>query len=181
MMNRYMWITVVLGTVLITAGCRQSTPPVSGGAEEAAPQLSSLGSWVAPALKPIGEETGLQPDQLAGKVLLVNVWAPWIGACRYEIPALNEVQTAFGPQGLQVMGIVMDQRPEAQVTADVADLKPAFPSGLLDGEPTELLRGLRVLPTKYLVGRDGEIYGRYTGVVPLETLKRELAPVLAAE
>lgn len=46
--------------------------------------------------------------QYKGKVVLVNFWATWCQPCRAEIPWLIELQKKYGPQGLVILGIAMD-------------------------------------------------------------------------
>jgi thiol-disulfide isomerase/thioredoxin len=43
-----------------------------------------------------------------GKPLLVTFWATWCEPCRDEYPMLNELAKQYGPQGLKVVGISMD-------------------------------------------------------------------------
>ncbi|MHB2024861.1 MAG: TlpA family protein disulfide reductase, partial [Mycobacteriales bacterium] len=52
----------------------------------------------------------LGPAQLAGKVLLVTVWASWCPSCRAEQPILDAAQQRWGPAGLQVVGIDMSDQ-----------------------------------------------------------------------
>jgi peroxiredoxin len=50
---------------------------------------------------------------LKGKVVLVNFWATWCGPCRLEIPWFVELQEKYQSQGLQIVGISVDDPPEA--------------------------------------------------------------------
>ena len=49
------------------------------------------------------------------KLLVVNFWATWCAPCKEEIPILVKLQTKFGEQGLQLVGIAADS------TANVAN------------------------------------------------------------
>ncbi len=43
-----------------------------------------------------------------GKVVLLNVWATWCGPCRTEMPSIEALHKALGPQGLHVVAVSID-------------------------------------------------------------------------
>src|SRR3970040_516629 len=45
----------------------------------------------------------------SGKVLLVNFWATWCSPCLIELPWFVEFQKQYGPQGLEVIAISLDE------------------------------------------------------------------------
>ena len=47
-------------------------------------------------------------QQWKGKLLLLNFWASWCAPCLTEIRYLNEYQREFGPSGLQIVGLGLD-------------------------------------------------------------------------
>ena len=46
---------------------------------------------------------------MAGKTLLINLWATWCAPCREEMPALNELQAALGGDAFEVVAVNIDQ------------------------------------------------------------------------
>ena len=57
---------------------------------------------------PTLEGTNTSLDQYKGKVVLVNFWATWCAPCRIEIPWLIEFNEKYGPKGLVILGVAMD-------------------------------------------------------------------------
>jgi thiol-disulfide isomerase/thioredoxin len=45
-----------------------------------------------------------------GKSMIVNFWATWCAPCRREIPLLNQIQQQQAAQGIQVIGVAVDDR-----------------------------------------------------------------------
>ena len=43
-----------------------------------------------------------------GKVVLLNIWATWCGPCRTEMPSIEALHKAFGPKGLHVVAVSID-------------------------------------------------------------------------
>lgn len=65
--------------------------------------------------QPLSELAFNDPDgnamtlgDLAGKTLLVNLWATWCAPCRAEMPALDELQAEIGGEGFEVVAINVD-------------------------------------------------------------------------
>jgi thiol-disulfide isomerase/thioredoxin len=57
-----------------------------------------------------------QPATLAkfrGQPLIVNFWARWCGPCRVEIPDLVAAHAHMKSAGVQVVGVALDDKPDA--------------------------------------------------------------------
>ena len=64
-----------------------------------------------------------------GKGVLLNFWATWCQPCKIEMPWFAELQKQYGPQGLQIVGIAMDDASPKEIGEFAHDLgvKPSGP------------------------------------------------------
>ncbi|MCP4328008.1 MAG: redoxin domain-containing protein, partial [Alphaproteobacteria bacterium] len=55
---------------------------------------------------------------LDGGTAVLNFWATWCTACIAEMPELEALHRRFGPRGVRVIGVSLDEgRPQEKVTA----------------------------------------------------------------
>src|SRR5262245_9232221 len=50
----------------------------------------------------------LRLSDYKGNVILLDFWATWCGPCKYEIPVFVELQEKYRREGLQVIGVSVD-------------------------------------------------------------------------
>lgn len=114
-----------------------------------------------------------------GEVLLVNFWATWCPPCRKEIPDLIDLQNDFGPQGLTVIGISLDQQGADAVTPFLDEYAVNYPIVLDAGGTVEkAFGGVYGLPMTYVIGPEGRIQHRVLGLFPTEEMRPKLAALL---
>ena len=53
-----------------------------------------------------------------GKAVLLNFWATYCGPCKVEMPWLVELQKQYGPEGLQIVGVAMDDASQEDIAND---------------------------------------------------------------
>lgn len=118
-----------------------------------------------------------------GKVVLLNFWATWCPPCRYEIPGFIRLQRRYGDQGLQIVGISIDN-PEA-VARYWQEMKINYPLLLADDSTFELMSayGNRPgsLPYSVVIGRDGGIIATRLGVYEEAALEKLIQPLLVEQ
>ena len=99
------------------------------------------------------------PKAWAGKPTLVNLWASWCAPCLKEMPELQAFASEQGPNGVQVVGIALDDLEPAKVM--LVRLGVEYPN-LIDA-PGPADAGVRlgnpagVLPYSVLVSADGRV------------------------
>jgi thiol-disulfide isomerase/thioredoxin len=108
----------------------------------------------------------LQPlSQWRGKVLVVNFWATWCTPCREEIPMFVRMQKKYRAQGLQFIGIAIDQ--PAQVRAFSHEFSINYPLLIGGMEAVALSRqaGNRIgaLPFTLVMDRRGKLAATQLG------------------
>jgi len=112
-----------------------------------------------------------------GRVVLINFWAAWCTPCAAEIPQFVALQDRYRAQGLQVLGISMDDQDRA--LRDFCEKhKINYPVIAGNQKIAEAYGGILGLPTTFLIGRDGRIRTRYAGLADFAKLEQEIVAVL---
>ena len=115
-----------------------------------------------------------------GKLVLLDFWATWCDPCREEIPGFVELQNKYRDQGLQIIGISMDDDPEA-VRDFYQSFKMNYPVAIGNATTGELYGGVLGLPIAFLMGRDGRIYSKHIGATDISVFEREITSLLQAK
>jgi thiol-disulfide isomerase/thioredoxin len=111
----------------------------------------------------------------AGKPLIINLWATWCGPCRLEMPQLQELSEKYRDRGLTIIGISVDDTPDA-IRAAAAEYKITYPMLVGVGQDP-FLYGLGyedVLPFSILIRADGTIADRITGLKTTDDWERRI-------
>jgi thiol-disulfide isomerase/thioredoxin len=110
--------------------------------------------------------------QWQGKVLVVNFWATWCVPCREEMPALVAAQAKYGGQGMQIVGIGIDDAAKMrQFTQSIHLNYPALDGGFGALEMSKALgNDAMALPFTLVVDRHGVIAKRRLGPMDAQFL-----------
>ena len=116
--------------------------------------------------------------ELQGQVVLLNFWATYCIPCREEIPALNALQHELQPQGLKIVGASTDDSAEG-VNAYQKEVAKFEYEVLLGGSDAKVKFQQSVLPTTYLIDRQGRIRQKIIGAQDKAAWEAVVKPLLA--
>lgn len=119
----------------------------------------------------------LSLEQLKGKVVIVDFWATWCPPCRLEIPGFVRLQEEYGPKGLQIVGLSMDDGPEV-VREFMAQMKINYPVAIVGADIAKAFGGIEAIPTTFVIDRQGRIVSRHVGYVDAGTFQEEITSLL---
>jgi peroxiredoxin len=165
MTGRQQW-AIVIAVVVVLGGVLYISTRLIGNEIF----LVSIGS-PAPEFK--AETVGLTPTVKAerrtmanyrGSVVLLNVWATWCPPCVVEMPSIERLYHDYGPQGLKVVAISIDDAgTDSTIRAFARDHALTFdilhdPSGAIEKDYQTT-----GVPETFVIGRDGVIRKKIIG------------------
>lgn len=102
--------------------------------------------------------------ELEGKVVLVNAWATWCAPCVIEMPAFQRIYEDYRDRGFLVLGVSRDHEGPGKVRAFLERKGIHYPVAMAQDVDLGGITEVAVLPTSYLIGRDGTIRHRVEGL-----------------
>ena len=111
-----------------------------------------------------------------GKVVILDFWAPWCPPCRREIPDFIALQNQYASQGLQVIGIGLDQPNNVAAFAQQQGIN--YPVVIGDDAITNLYGGISGIPTTFFIDRQGNIKNRFVGFTRKSVFEEEIKKLL---
>jgi thiol-disulfide isomerase/thioredoxin len=160
----------------------QREAPVEGASGSSEPMLSCPAD-AKPAnldftMKDVeGKDVSLQSYK--GKVILLDFWATWCGPCKVEIPHFIEFQQKYGPQGLQVVGVSVDD-PVDKLAPYVKEMGMNYPvlQGLGHDAVQDAYGPILGIPVSVMISRDGKICATHTGLTGKDVFEKEIESLL---
>ncbi len=175
------WALVAVVGILAAYGLMGRNEPKAAGpapqgsagvAMSAAGRGGAAPAFSLPDLK--GREVPL--SDFRGKVVVLDFWATWCPPCKREIPDFIDLQRKYGPQGLQIVGIALDE-PE-KVADFVRQNGMDYPVLMGSDEVAARYGGIEGIPTTFLIDRDGKIVNRFEGFRPKSVFEEEIRKLL---
>lgn len=99
-----------------------------------------------------------------GKAVLLNFWATWCAPCKIEMPWFVDLQKEYGPQGLQIVGVAMDDSSKEDIAKFAQEMGVNYPVLIGKEAVGDEYGGVPALPESFFIGRDGKIVDRIIGL-----------------
>ena len=121
-----------------------------------------------------------QAAEWEGQILVWNFWATWCTPCREEIPLLIAAREKYGPSGIEIVGIAIDNA--AKVREFSSSLNISYPILLAETSGLDLMRTLGNssggLPYTVVIDRQGNLVYRKLGAFRQADLDAVLEPLI---
>jgi len=150
-------LTMIVLTAAGMAACAAPKPEIQ---EAAAPDFS-IADLQGNTLTLAGYE---------GKVLFINFWATWCPPCRKEIPDFIEAYKELKAEGLEILGLSVDQTTAGALLEWVRKTGINYPIALATPEILRAYEPGEFIPATIVVDRKGVIRYRQSELMDKDTL-----------
>ncbi len=127
-----------------------------------APAFALDAGAAAPDLNLPGLADAVTLAKLKGKVVYVDFWASWCGPCKQSFPFMNDLQSRYRAQGLEIVGVNLDAKRE-DADRFLADTPARFTLAFdARGESARRFE-IKSMPSSVLIDRDGRVLAAHKG------------------
>ena len=119
----------------------------------------------------------MNSSEYKGKVVLVNFWAAWCTPCTEEVPQFISLQQRYGPQGLQIVGISIDDS-DQELRSFYRKHAMNYPVVAGDQKTGDAFGGILGLPTTLIYDRNNQLRGKEEGSTNFQTLEQQVRTLL---
>lgn len=111
----------------------------------------------------------LEMSALKGKVIFLNLWATWCGPCRVEMPSIQNLYNAVDRDKIAFVMLSLDQDGQrGKISQYISSREFTFPVYQPASPLPKLLR-VNTIPTTFIIGPDGKVKRRKTGMANFDT------------
>ncbi len=98
-----------------------------------------------------------------GKVVVVDFWATWCPPCKAEIPDFIKLYSQHKDEGLQMIGISLDEGGLKDVKPFMKEYGINYPIVMGTEEVVSAYGGIRGIPTTFVIDKTGHVRGAFEG------------------
>ena len=121
----------------------------------------------------------LNLSDFKGKFVLLDFWGSWCGPCRAENPKLVDLYQKYKSKDFEILSVGIETKKERWLAAIKKD-GMVWPSHFSDfkrfNSEAAKLYGIREIPTKFLIDKDGMIIGVNQSVAEIDAVLSKRLP-----
>jgi peroxiredoxin len=99
-----------------------------------------------------------------GKAVLLNFWATWCAPCKIEMPWFVELQKQYAPEGLQIVGVAMDDASPKDIGDFAKEMGVNYPVLIGKEAVGDAYGGVQFLPETFYIDRNGKVLDKAFGL-----------------
>ncbi len=170
--SRYFWMSVTVLAIVAMYFVVKGGTDARGSNLSGLPSASS-GSSAAPEFR-LSDIQGrtVSLSDFRGKVVILDFWATWCPPCRREIPDLISLQSQYKGEGLQIVGVALDEPDKVKGFAQYMQMN--YPVLLGNDDVSALYGGISGIPTTFIIDRKGKIVQRFEGFTERAVFESEI-------
>jgi peroxiredoxin len=130
-------------------------------------------------LKDVTTGKSVKLSDYRGKAVVLNFWATWCPPCKVEIPWFVDLQKQYGPDGLAVVSVAMNDTSKQDISKFAQEMGINYPVLLETDKVDAAYGGVEDLPTTFYIGRDGKIVDRVEGLRSHHEIESNIKAALA--
>ncbi len=115
------------------------------------------------------DQTHLSLGDLKGRPMIVNFWASWCYSCRQEAKDIEAFWQRYRSSGLVVVGIAIQDTPEAALSF-ARQYGKSYILGLDEDGKAAIDYGVTGVPETFVINRDGKVIYKEAGPMTAERL-----------
>ncbi len=116
----------------------------------------------APDFALAGTDGTVRLADYRGKTVYLDFWASWCGPCKQSFPWMNTLQERYALQGLQVIAVNLDARPD-DARSFLASVPARFTIAYDAAGVSAQQYHIKGMPSSILIGPDGKVLSVHAG------------------
>ena len=120
----------------------------------------------------------VQLSSFKGKAVVLDFWATWCEPCKLEMPWMVDLQKKYGPQGLQIIGVAMDDADDQTISEFARKMGVNYPVLRGTEAVADLYGGLDGLPSTFFLDRSGKIVDEGMGLMSQSVIEESIKHAL---